>query len=68
MAAFLIFARTADQQPLEWIGALAFDGETTPAELSQRARAEFGAHGWVEMVAIPEQAIVRVIPTEAEGA
>ncbi|MGH2521071.1 MAG: hypothetical protein ACRDH2_01090 [Anaerolineales bacterium] len=63
-ANYLIFARRAYQQPLEWIGDLRFDVEPTPEALDQRAREQFGGESWVEMVAIPEAAIVRVIPME----
>ena len=41
-------------------GALAGDAPT--AELARRAREQFGDEGWVEMVALPESAILRVIP------
>jgi len=71
---YLIFARKTYEQPLEWIGALQFDGApsqgdamATPGELGQRAREQFGAEGWLEMAAIPEKSIVHVIPMEGDG-
>ncbi len=73
---YLIFARKTYEQPLEWIGALQFDGApwhgaeratATRSELGRRAREQFGAEGWLEMAAIPEQSIVHVIPMEGDG-
>ena len=69
MPAYLIFARKAYQQPLEAIGQLAVESAATPgaaatADLARRAQEQFGTEGWVEMVAIPASAIVRVIPTD----
>ncbi|MBI3362413.1 MAG: hypothetical protein HY023_15035 [Chloroflexi bacterium] len=64
-ASYLIFARKEYQKPLEWIGRLsapANESVMTQAELRRRAREAFGDEGWVEMVAIPETAILRVIP------
>ena len=63
---YLIFARKAYPQPLECIGALKLAVDAPKAELDQRAREQFGAEGWVEMVAIPDKSIVRVIPLEAD--
>jgi hypothetical protein len=69
MPNYLIFARKAYQQPLEWIGQLATESGTPAAdaetaELARLAREQFGAEGWVEMVAIPASAVVRVIPMD----
>jgi hypothetical protein len=69
MPTYLIFARKAYQQPLEWIGQLMAESSATPAdaetvELGRRAREQFGSEGWVEMVAIPASAVVRVIPMD----
>ncbi len=68
-ANYMIFARKEYQQPLEHIGALTVEIGSTPddaltTELLPRAREQFGGEGWVEMVAIPETAVVRVIPME----
>lgn len=67
---YLIFARREYQSPLEWIGRL--QGEEVnggqgdqAAELVQRlALQRFGDAEWIEMVAVPERALVRVIPLE----
>ena len=69
MPAYLIFARKVYQQPLEAIGQLTVESAAppaaaAPADLARRAREQFGAEGWVEMVAIPASAVVRVIPTD----
>jgi hypothetical protein len=69
MPTYLIFARKAYQRPLEWIGQLLAESGATPAEaetveLARRARDQFGGEGWVEMVAIPASAVVRVIPMD----
>jgi hypothetical protein len=69
MPTYLIFARKAYQQPLEWIGQLMLENGNTPADtetaiLERRAREQFGGEGWVEMVAIPASAVVRVIPMD----
>lgn len=66
-AHYMIFARKEYPQPLEQIGKLmiergALAGDAPTAELARRAREQFGDEGWVEMVALPETAILRVIP------
>ena len=66
MTDYWIFARREYGQPLAWICTVRCGGDASSQELGQRAREQFGAEGWVEMVAIPWQAIVQVIPTEAE--
>lgn len=66
-ANYLIFARKEYQQPLEHIGALTVENGSKAAptiELARRAREQFGGEGWVEMIAIPEAATLRVIPME----
>lgn len=67
-AHYLIFARKAYQQSLEYLGQLAVEkatsSEAPAAELARRAREQFGGEGWLEMVAIPEEAALRVIPVE----
>ncbi len=67
MASYLIFARREYRQPLEQIGRLTIENGALPgaaptAEVARRARKQFGGEAWVEMVALPEAAIVRVIP------
>jgi hypothetical protein len=69
MPTYLIFARKAYHLPLEWIGQLLVENGALPtsaetAELARRARDQFGAEGWVEMVAIPAAAAVRVMPMD----
>lgn len=67
---YLIFARREYQRPLEWIGRLQDDGTgggngDQPANWVQRQALEsFGDAEWIEMVAVPERALVRVIPLE----
>ena len=67
---YLIFARREFQRPLEWIGRLQDDGaggdqDDQAAESVQRQALErFGDAEWIEMVAVPERALVRVIPLE----
>ena len=68
MKEYLIFARKEYQQPLEWIGKLTVENGSAAAaptaDLIERARGQFGGEGWVEMIAIPDKAVVRVIPME----
>lgn len=64
MTGYFIFARKEYHQPLEYIGALQVQAGAPPTELDRRARAQFGSEGWVEMVAVPETSVVRVIPVE----
>lgn len=63
MTDYLIFARREYQQPLEWIGTVALDGQAPEAELDRRARERFGDE-WLEMVAVPQPAALQVIPME----
>ncbi len=67
---YLVFARQEYQRPLEWIGRLQDDGVAgdqgdLAAELvQQQALERFGDDEWIEMVAVPERALVTVIPLE----
>jgi hypothetical protein len=67
---YLIFARREYQRPLKWIGRLQDDDAgggqgDHAAELVQRQALErFGDAEWIEMLAVPERALVRVIPLE----
>lgn len=61
---YLIFARKEYPQPLECLGTLTVENDSAARdELSRIARESFG-EGWIEMVAIPETAAIRVIPME----
>ncbi len=64
MSDYLIFARTAYQQPLELLGELRVDGQAQAdnTRLIELARRQFGVEGWIEMIAIPRAATIRVIP------
>ena len=60
---YLIFARKEYQKPLECLGRLALrEGQND--ELGRFARERFGAAEWIEMIAIPETAVLRVIPMD----
>jgi hypothetical protein len=67
---YLIFARREYQRPLEWIGQLQDEGagggqDDQSAESVQRQVLErYGDAEWIEMLAVPERALVRVIPLE----
>ncbi len=66
---YFIFARRDYGLPLEWIGRLQEDelgaGAGEQAESVKRQALErFGDAEWIEMVAVPERAMVRVIPLE----
>lgn len=67
---YLIFARREYQHPLEWIGRLQDDkvsggrGDQDAESVQRQALQRFGDAEWVEMVAVPERALVRVIPLE----
>jgi len=60
MTDYLIFARKAYQQPLELLGHVRVEAGKT--QLVEQARQQFGVEGWIEMIAIPQAAITRVIP------
>jgi hypothetical protein len=64
MTDYLIFARQAYQQPLELLGQMRVDGEPPEDKprLVEQARQQFGMQGWIEMIAIPQTAAIRVIP------
>ncbi len=64
MTDYLVFGRKAYEQPLELLGQVRVEGEA-PEETSrlvEQARRQFGVEGWIEMIAIPHSAAVRVIP------
>ncbi len=63
---YLIFARREFQRPLEWIGRLQSEGQGDDAakSIQHQALERFGDAEWIEMVAVPERALVRVIPLE----
>jgi hypothetical protein len=64
MTDYLIFARQTYQQPLELLGPMSFVGEP-PGEqprLVEQACQQFGKEGWIEMIAIPQTAVIHVIP------
>ncbi len=67
---YLIFARREFQRPLEWIGRLQDDGagggrgDRAAESIQHQALERFGDAEWIEMVAVPERALVRVIPLE----
>lgn len=67
---YLIFARREYQHPLEWVGRLQVDEADEKADhqsiesVKSLALERFGDPEWIEMVAVPEQATVRVIPLE----
>lgn len=61
---YLVFARKEYQQPLECLGEAAIESESAAQdELMRITRERFG-EGWIEMVAVPESAVVRIIPME----
>lgn len=64
MSDYLIFARQAYQQPLELLGEMRLEGEQSQdkSRLIELARGQFGLEGWIEMIAIPQTAAIRVIP------
>ncbi len=64
MTDYLVFARRAYQQPLELLGQLRIDGqaEADNSRLVELARRQFGVEEWIEMIAIPRAATIRVIP------
>jgi hypothetical protein len=67
---YLIFARREYQRPLEWIGRLRDDGagedqgDRATESVQRQALERFGDAEWIELVAVPESALVRVIPLE----
>ena len=67
MSDYLIFGRRAYQQPLEQLGTTRVEGELPEdkARLVEQARQQYGANGWIEMIAIPRSAAIRVIPVSS---
>ncbi len=67
---YLIFARREFQRPLEWIGRLQDNGagegqgDQAAESVQRQALERFGDTEWIELVAVPESALVRVIPLE----
>jgi hypothetical protein len=61
---YLVFGRQAYQQPLELLGTTRVEAQLPQdqARLVEQARQQFGAEGWIEMIAIPASAAIRVIP------
>jgi hypothetical protein len=64
MSDYLIFARKTYPQPLELLGQIRVAGEPPNDKpgLVEQSRQQFGVEGWIEMIAIPQTAAIRVIP------
>lgn len=64
MTDYLIFARRTYQEPLELLGPLRVEGEEEgdQTRLIEQTCGQFGKDGWIEMIAIPESSMARVIP------
>ena len=64
MTDYLIFARKAYPQPLELLGPIRVEAEppVDKPRLVEQMRQQFGLEGWIEMIAIPQTAAIRVIP------
>jgi hypothetical protein len=64
MTEYLIFAHRSYEQPLELLGPLRVEGEAEMdhARLAAVACRQFGKEEWIEMIAIPQSAVVQVIP------
>ena len=60
---YQIYGRLKYTTPLEYVRTLTL---TDPGSLEQAAAQLPGQHDWVELVALPEKAIIRVIPWENE--
>ncbi len=56
---FYLFGRLTYQQPLAYVDQLSVED---PGNLAEAAWSHTGEVDWVELVAIPERAIIRVIP------
>jgi hypothetical protein len=67
MSDYLIFGRRAYQQPLEQLGTTRLEEEwpEDKTRLVEQARRQYGADGWIEMIAIPRSAAIRVIPVSS---
>jgi len=61
---YRIYGRKEYPQPLEQVGRLAVEDSQA---LRQKAFQELGADGWVELVAVPESAVIPVISGRKEG-
>jgi len=53
-----IYGRKTHSEPLAYLGWLEIEAV---AGLREKALEQFGASGWVELVAFPEESIIRVI-------
>jgi hypothetical protein len=64
MTEYLIFAHKSYEQPLELLGPLRLEGEAEMdhSRLVAEACGQFGREEWIEMIAIPQSAVVQVIP------
>ena len=64
MTDYLIFARKAYEHPLELLGQMRVEGElpNDKPRLVEQARQQFGMEGWIEMIASPQTAAIRVSP------
>lgn len=60
---YLIYGRKTYPQPLEYIDALTVDD---PGSLQHAADQLIGQQDWVELIAFPESAMIRVIPWNEE--
>jgi len=54
-----VYGRKTHPEPLAYLGWLEIEAV---AGLREKALEQFGDAGWVELVAFPEEAIIRVIP------
>lgn len=60
---YQIFGRRIYDQPLQYIDKLSVTDSNT---LEQNALQRVGETGWVELIALPESAIIQVIPQEGK--
>ena len=67
MTDYLVFGRRAYQQPLELLGTTRVEAAPPDdrASLVAQARKQYGSDGWIEMIAIPRSADIRVIPVSS---
>ena len=66
---YLIFAHKSYQQPLELLGSLRVEREADADQtrLVELAHGQFGREEWIDMIAVPQSAVVQVIPdTQSE--
>jgi hypothetical protein len=61
---YLILAQKSYEQPLELLGLLHVEGgaEVHEDQLVEQARGQFGTEDWIELIAIPQSAVIQVIP------